>query len=135
MKFTLHSNRVESLSINNIDKTTTSKNKFNFQYRCLHSADKKREFVIAFDFHLESKNGFDLNLEHHFLFKSAQNLTAEFLSSHFTTMNAPAIAYPYLRAFVATVLLNAGLDSIALPAVNFVELSKQKQQEALSGNE
>ncbi|MBZ7675074.1 preprotein translocase subunit SecB, partial [Klebsiella grimontii] len=41
--------------------------------------------------------------------------------------NAPAIAYPYVRAFVATLLLNAGLESVSLPAVNFVEHAKLQE--------
>ncbi|PAA95495.1 protein-export chaperone SecB [Serratia fonticola] len=129
MKFQLESNRVEALSIERAEKDDQLKNKFHFKYHCLHDKNRSKEFVIVFDFDLQSKKGFRLSLEHHFLFKASQVLSDEFLGSHFTTVNAPAIAYPYLRAFVSTILLNGGLESILLPAVNFVELSKKQSKD------
>ena len=57
-------------------------------------------------------------------FESEQELSAEFLESHFTKINAPAIAYPYLRSFITNVLVSAGYPAVYLPTVNFVEMAK-----------
>ena len=34
-------------------------------------------------------------------------------------LNAPAIAYPYLRAFISTMVLQAGMNPIIIPPLNF----------------
>lgn len=129
MKFQLQENKVDSLHIDKVDGEAESKNTFNFEYRCLFDDSVNDEFVILFDFFLQSKNKFTLNLEHRFIFKSDEPLTPDFLNSHYTSINAPAIAYPFLRAFVATLLLNAGLESVSLPAINFVEHLKQRSKD------
>ncbi len=60
-------------------------------------------------------------------FESEQVLTQDFLDSHFTSINAPAIAYPYLRSFITNILVNAGYPALYLPTVNFVEMAKRQQ--------
>ncbi|HEV2610623.1 MAG TPA: protein-export chaperone SecB [Noviherbaspirillum sp.] len=59
----------------------------------------------------------------------------ETLDSQFMKVNAPAIAYPYLRAFVSTVCINAGFKPSILPAVNFQAMyNMQKQARENSGD-
>lgn len=52
----------------------------------------------------------------------------ETLQNTFLQVNAPAIAYPFLRAFIATVSVNCGYDSVILPAVNFQALYNKKKE-------
>ena len=58
----------------------------------------------------------------------------ETLVHTFMQVNAPAIAYPFLRAFVSTVSVNCGYDTVILPSVNFQALynNKKKKGEAAS---
>lgn len=46
----------------------------------------------------------------------------EFKQGDFPYVNAPAIAYPFLRAFVSNLTLNAGYVVLMLPSVNFSAL-------------
>jgi len=127
MKFHLSSNRVESLEIKPIESREENKNRFNFTSKCVFNESAPNEFVIKFDFDLTSDEGFIMFLKHDFIFHTDEAVSDEFLKSHYPSVNAPAIAYPYLRAFVSTVLHNAGLGSVTLPAINFVEHAKKNK--------
>ncbi|MCA6971184.1 protein-export chaperone SecB [Pectobacterium carotovorum] len=52
-------------------------------------------------------------------FTTDGEITDDFISSKFPIINAPAIAYPFLRAFVANFLLSSGYNPILLPSINF----------------
>lgn len=45
----------------------------------------------------------------------------------FINVNAPAIAYPYLRAFVSNLVLQAGMNPIIMPPVNFTHINTTKE--------
>ena len=128
MKFQLNKNQIEKLSIEHFINESSIKNSFSFSHTCKYYEEKNNEFIISFKFELTSDNGFKLIFTHNFFFECDEPITEEFLQSHYTSVNAPAIAYPYVRAFVATLLLNAGLESVLLPAVNFVEHAKSQDK-------
>lgn len=128
MKFHLLANRVETLEIKSHEINEDEKNKFDFTHKCLFDESRNDEFMVSFDFHLNSAQNFSLFLKHNFIFKCSEPVAKEFLESHYTSVNAPAIAYPYLRALVATILLNSGLESVTLPAINFAEHAKNSQK-------
>lgn len=54
-------------------------------------------------------------------FLSIKPLTQEFKDSNFPKVNAPAIAYPFIRAFVNNFFINAGYDPVLLPTYNFTK--------------
>ncbi|MFO7783266.1 MAG: protein-export chaperone SecB [Thermodesulfobacteriota bacterium] len=47
----------------------------------------------------------------------------------FGKINCPAILFPFLRECIADITRRADLEPLLLPAINFVELAKQKSQE------
>lgn len=49
------------------------------------------------------------------------------LKDTFIQVNAPAIAYPFLRAFVSTISVNSGYEQVLLPPVNFQALFDKKK--------
>lgn len=62
-------------------------------------------------------------------FESDEDMTVELIKeSSFANVNAPAIGYPFLRSFLATVLLNAGYEPVLLPAVNFQALYSARRE-------
>jgi len=62
-------------------------------------------------------------------FKTSSNIEEDFKTSSFTKVNAPAIAYPYLRAFITTITLNSGFKPFTLPTINFVKLSQKREKQ------
>ena len=39
--------------------------------------------------------------------------------SNFLNISAPSIVYPYIRAFISTTMLQAGLQPVIIPSINF----------------
>lgn len=72
---------------------------------------------------------YDLNVEMVFMFETNVEINKQFVDSDFPKVNAPAIAFPYIRAFISNFTMQAGFSPIVLPSINFVEYSKKKQQE------
>ncbi|ENM3932477.1 protein-export chaperone SecB [Vibrio cholerae] len=68
-----------------------------------------------------------LDIKYVALFEGDDEFDEEFQQSAFPRVNAPAIAYPFLRAFIGTFLLNGGYEPIMLPSVNFSALYKSEK--------
>ncbi|HCM9313558.1 TPA: protein-export chaperone SecB [Enterobacter ludwigii] len=134
MHLQLKDNHVDELLITKTQEHNELVNRINFTYSSHSVVESDSEFCVKFDFTLTSDRGFKFKLIHDFIFECDESLDENFWNGNFHKINAPAIAYPYLRAFVSTVLLNAGLESVNLPSINFVEMAKkmdsQKQNDA-----
>lgn len=54
---------------------------------------------------------------------ACQNLVIDddFMNASFARINAPAILYPYLRAFVSSFMATAGFKTPILPSINFAQ--------------
>lgn len=81
--------------------------------------DRPTEFAIVFDIELTSKDDYELFVKYAAYFEASEKLPEEFKTSAFPKVNAPAIAYPYLRAFISMVTMNAGVEPAVLPTLNF----------------
>jgi preprotein translocase subunit SecB len=46
----------------------------------------------------------------------------KFMTGPFVRVNAPAILYPYLRAFVSSFMATAGFKTPILPSINFAQV-------------
>ena len=64
---------------------------------------------------------FNLDIKAMFDFLTDEEISEEFKQSHFPRINAPAIAYPYLRAYVSNLTLQSGVNPAMLPTINFVK--------------
>lgn len=78
------------------------------------------EFCIFFDLVVKNEEDFELSLTARGDFKTSQKITPDIKISFINT-NAPAILYPYLRAFVSTLTTNmgSGFKPILLPVLFF----------------
>jgi preprotein translocase subunit SecB len=97
-----------SLDISLSSKINTETNKgFNLVMNIiLVSSDKKFELI------LNSKSMFETDIE----------IDDSYLGDPMVNINAPAIVFPFLRAFINTVTINAGFKPIILPAINFAKM-------------
>ncbi len=66
-------------------------------------------------------NEYKLELEFISTFKLEELITDKFKNSHFPIINAPAIAYPFLRSYVSFLTLNSGSKAAILPSINFAQ--------------
>ena len=85
---------------------------------------KKKQFVIVFDIDLKDKD-FDLVFQVAFIFSTEEEVNEEFKFSDFPKINAPAIAFPFIRAYISNFTLQSGFEPVILPSINFVKLAKE----------
>lgn len=135
MHLKLKDNIVNELHITRKLKSQEQINRINFKYFSKPCDYADNVFIVTFDFTLTSDSDFKVVLIQDFFFESDLSLDDDFWKGSFHKINAPAIAYPFLRAFISTVLLNAGLEAINLPSINFVEMSKKMDKDKSQPNE
>ena len=102
---------------------------FRFDYEVEFPENVDNKFLIVIQAILKNK---DYQLETIFLSEfQVDGITDDnFKKSKFPFVNAPAIAYPFFRAFVASTLVNNGLEVHYLPSVNFEALFKEKNEKS-----
>ncbi len=90
-------------------------------------ADPKRSEIFGVFFNVEMVQQEEFSLELTFVawFESPEPLAQEQISSPFARINAPAIAFPYLRSFISLLTLNSGFKPVILSTVNFIEMFKE----------
>jgi preprotein translocase subunit SecB len=82
-------------------------------------------FIVEFlaDFKNKTdKEKFVLKVSFVALFQTNEPINDEFKTSAFTNVNAPAIAFPFLRSFVTTFVSNAGFNPIIISSINFAAM-------------
>lgn len=97
-----------------------------------YSDSNEKSFTVKFSISLLVSGKFILEVVKTFEFETDEPISKEFMESPFPIVNAPAIAYPYLRSFIGTLTLNAGLETVMLPTVNFQSMynaSKKSSQD------
>jgi preprotein translocase subunit SecB len=111
---------------------------FSFDYNC-HVFPKEvneKRFSISFIGDVKSpEEGFGCKVAYMADFSSDEELPENFITSPFALINAPAIAYPFFRAFLANLMLNAGYKPTLLPSINFVKLAEEKRRDKVSEQE
>lgn len=91
--------------------------------------ESPKSFAICFEIQAKALvsggESLAIDCEYWAFFESEQPLNKEQINGPFTRINAPAIAFPYLRSFITNYLVNAGYPALHLPTVNFLELAKK----------
>ena len=93
------------------------------RYSPVYHEDKPNEFAVVFDLKLPIETTNQLIISYLAVFETSGEITDEFKNSHFPKVNAAAVAYPYLRAFVSQFTVLAGYELHTLPIRNFVKAS------------
>lgn len=87
-------------------------------------------FSVIFNVSLNNQaNGFKLSLKAKAIFTTTDLIDNQFLESHFAKVNAPAIAFPFVRSYIANFTINSGYNPIMLPAFNFQAMNKLAEVE------
>lgn len=131
IRLQLEKTMVHSLQFNYSEKNLLDDSKekgYSFECTPAFSEEDKSNFLVIFNLNLIVGKYHSLSIEYHAMFESSEVITEEFINSNFPLVNAPAIAFPYLRAFLSTFLMNAGFTPVMLPSINFSAIYKKKQQ-------
>lgn len=119
MKLQLHGNKVNQLIMVDAEDRKLD-TQFGLSFEPVFDSENVREFKIIFDFEYITEEGKYLRVDYHSAFTTDSDIGEDFIGSKFPIINAPAIAFPFLRAFVANVLISSGYQPVLLPSVNFV---------------
>lgn len=96
--------------------------KFDLSFAPAFTKESSREFMIGFKIGIY-KAHYDLKLEIVFVFNVDVDIDDDFKNSPFLKINAPAIAFPYVRSYISNLTLQSGYPPVFLPSINFVALS------------
>lgn len=95
---------------------------FEFGFDVGFSESESNTFIVKFKVTVFSLAGYELTIEYTSFFETEEPITDDFKDSDFIKINAPAIAYPFLRSFISILTLNAGYEPVLIPTINFQEL-------------
>ena len=128
MKMILSSWKVKDLSITEKRESPTNSLQGDFGLKTTSLfADGTDMFAVQFDLNMNDPL-YNLSVKILYEFKLLDGIVDEaFKASSFPKVNAPAIAFPYLRALVSTITLQAGLGPVMLPSINFNKLVEEKE--------
>lgn len=125
-KIHLKTTYVKSIDFNfrkNVQKGELSTS-INIETNSLFDEEVDDEYAVSFVGSFENEI-FDLKTEFIAVFGTSEKIEDDFKESDFVKINSPAIAFPFLRSFIATFTLNAGVPPFVLPAYNFVQPEKE----------
>jgi len=86
-------------------------------------------FDVRFNLRMKKEGELELSLRADAHFTTDKNISKSEQSSPLLKINAPAIAFPYLRAFVSNLTMNSGYNPIILPTFNFVQIAQEENQD------
>jgi len=125
MNLTATQHKVIKVNFRPIPKSN-NEDYFNLDYSPKFYTKDKKIFSIFFDVSLKTKNEYSVDIKYETIFKTSEEIDDEFKNSHFPYVNTPAIGFPFLRAFVSFMTLNAGYKPLILPSINFVNYYQEK---------
>jgi preprotein translocase subunit SecB len=102
---------------------------FNLDLENLVFTDNPNGFIKVFKVQIQVNLEYDVvdfDVEFHTVFECDKPVDDKFLNSDFARISAPAIGFPFLRAFMSTISIQAGIQAIILPAINFIQWNKEK---------
>lgn len=125
MKLQLISTKITEVDLKSLDKKDVSiKKKFGLNVSSIFSKVNKKRFAIVFKINLDNPE-FKLAVTSTHWFEAEKPFSEEFKLSDFININAPAIAFPFLRAYISNLTLQSGFEPAILPSMNFVEMAKK----------
>jgi preprotein translocase subunit SecB len=94
----------------------------NIEFGIMFSETDTNTFVVEFKAKLSNKEeNFSARFTMIALFEAQNEIDDDFKKSKFVRINAPAIAFPFLRSFITTVSVNAGFKPIIIPSINLTK--------------
>lgn len=123
MQISLNQFFVRNLDLHQVPESDAKSEKgFDLFFDVLFFSSRPTEFYLNFKIELQNPEEFGLKLSYFFVFNTSEDITDTFRASHFPKVNAPAIAFPYVRAYIQFLTLNSGFKPSILPSINFTQL-------------
>ena len=115
------------LNVKTFDKEITNELETNLKFGTGFNEENQKLFAIIFDLSInDKKTEFILNVKVTAHFETNTTIDDDFKNSSFIKISAPAIAFPYVRAFISNLTLNGGYNPIMLPSFNFINVAEME---------
>ena len=115
------------LAVENFDGEALNEYETELSFANGFRKDDDRVFGVIFEIAIIGKEeNFKLKLKVTSHFETNLPIDDDFRNSSFVKVNAPAIAFPYIRTFISNLTLNSGYTPIILPSYNFVNMMAEK---------
>lgn len=122
--------KLDPLDVDIDDTSELESFSFDFNPMFPEEKDESNSFAIMFNGEMKNcKENYISKVIFLSVFEVDELITVDFLKDSFALINAPAISYPYFRAFYSNLLLSSGYEPFILPTINFVQLRKDKLEE------
>ena len=119
MQLKLKRSKATALELREATEEESKQDSFDLEHRTIFKEGIMNEFVIEFRLRLTMEKSYHLSAQYASTFETDTDFNDEFKQSSFAKINAPAIAFPFIRSYIAHITLMAGFDSVILPTVNF----------------
>ncbi len=96
--------------------------------------DNSKVFAKVFQIQIQANHtseSIKISTEYHAIFECSTVVDDAFLESEFAEIAAAAIGFPFVRAFISSVSVQAGYPPIILPSMNFVQYNKRGKKPPL----
>lgn len=123
MKIYLKEWKLQEMNFSIIKSDERKEDMFDMKTSQAFPIGDKNSFNLLFEVKIRDID-FDMTISMLAIFGLDEEITEEFKVSDFPKINAPAIAFPYLRALISNITLQAGFKPVMLPSINFVEFAK-----------
>lgn len=124
MELQLSHTRVKRLRF---DSKAIEINETSFNYRVDFSDEDRKSFTVEFNLAIsDQEENYYLEITYEANFLTNDDITGDFIKSSFPKVNAPAIAFPYFRAYISLLTQQSGYNTVVLPSLNFVKLAQEK---------
>ena len=111
------------------EPNTEPEKKFSLDFSVEFPLEDNHVFSIAFNAILVHSQQYELKIKYVATFKTSEPIDDAFKTSPLAQINAPAIAFPFLRAFVSTITINSGFEPSVLPSINFINFKAKMELE------
>lgn len=107
----------------------TNHTSYSLRFSAFNKSSDKSYFGLLFEVALQNEDK-SFNVEISFVahFDTVGvTLDPAFFEGHYIKGNAPAIVFPYIRAYITNLLQNSGYNPVILPAFNFNDVKPVKE--------
>lgn len=126
MKINLSHSLVKELKLDNLSSSEDElKHDFVLEVQTMFDSENPQKFVVVFDATILSPEEYKLNMVYISIFSTDEDIDETFMNSHFPSINAPAIAFPFLRSLITTITVNSGYEPAILPSINFTKFKNK----------
>jgi len=130
MQINIQRNEVVSLLIR---ETTNNPEEFKPEFNLGFNVEfSETEFYVIFNSRVTIDGNKEILLVYKSIFKTDTVINEEFKRTKFPYVNAPSIAFAFLRAFIGNITMLSGFSVVMVPSINFVKMreDQEKQEES-----